>query len=352
MTVDLPLGAYPHPQNATQFYRAVVDRLQSVSGVERVSVSQDLPLQGVRGGELFILPGVAEPVTTRFKRVDPNYFATFDIPLTSGRGISDNDRAGAPPVFVINQQLARLLSSKFGISNPIGMPIRVSVPGYGKDEGAMATLEIAGVIRDERTTSDLQISQDLVVYVPLAQVPRQDVRIAARTHGDPLAVMSGIREAMRQIDPNLPLSDVRTMEQVKELNLTWAKQPTWLIGAFAAVATLLAALGLYGVLSHAVLQQRREIGIRMALGASSRDVLSHVLRNALGMIFIGLVLGMLGAFALTRVMKTLLYEVSPLDPVALAAACAVMTLIGLLAGFLPANRAAGVDPVTSLRADG
>jgi putative ABC transport system permease protein len=352
MTADLPLAAYPKGQNATLFYRAAVDHLQSVPGVERVALAQDLPLQGVRGGELFILPGVAEPVVTRFKRVDPNYFAAFDIPVISGRGIQESDRAGSPRVFVINQKLAQLLASKYGIADPIGKLIQVSVPGYGKDGGTMQSLQIVGVIRDERTTGDLQAQQDLVVYAPLAQVPRPDIRIIVRTRSEPLGIISGIREAMRQADRNLPLSDVRTMEQVKERNLVWAKQPTWVIAAFAAVATLLAALGLYGVLSHAVLQQRREIGIRMALGASSSDVVSHVLRNALGMILIGLVLGMAGAIALTRVMKSLLYEVSPLDPFALAAACAVMIVIGLLAGFLPANRASRVDPVTTLRAEG
>ena len=129
------------------------------------------------------------------------------------------------------------------------------------------------------------------------------------------------------------------MQQVRDRTLSGASRPAWLIGAFAAIAVLLAAIGLYGVLSHSVTQQRREIGIRMALGARSRDVLSHVLRNALSMVIVGLVLGMFGVFALTRVMKNLLFEVSPLDPLALAAACVSMTLIGLLPDFFrPAAR--------------
>ena len=154
-----------------------------------------------------------------------------------------------------------------------------------------------------------------MAYVPLAQVPQQDINLVVRTRIDPLAAMSGIREAVRQVDPNLALGDVRTMEQVKEQSMLWAKQPTWVVGAFAGVAALLAALGLYGVLAHAVTQQRREIGIRMALGARPGDVVSHTLRSALSMLLVGLAVGLAGAFALTRALKSLLFEVSALDPV-------------------------------------
>jgi ABC-type antimicrobial peptide transport system permease subunit len=142
------------------------------------------------------------------------------------------------------------------------------------------------------------------------------------------------------------------MQQVRDRTLEGASRPAWVIGVFAALATFLAAVGLYGVLSHTVAQQRREIGIRMALGAKSRDVLSHVLRNALTMIGVGLVAGVTGAFAVTRILKNLLFEVSPLDPLAFTAACACMVLIGLLAAFVPASRAVHVDPAATLREEG
>jgi putative ABC transport system permease protein len=161
--------------------------------------------------------------------------------------------------------------------------------------------------------------------------------------------MPAVREAVRQVDPALPLGDVRTMTQVKELALSGRAQPAWIIGAFAGVAALLAALGLYGVLSHAVNQRRREIGIRMALGASTGRVLAHVVRNALAMVLIGLALGVAGALALTRVMKTLLFEVSAFDPLAFAIAAVSMVIVALLAALIPASRAARVDPVTALR---
>jgi putative ABC transport system permease protein len=186
----------------------------------------------------------------------------------------------------------------------------------------------------------------------LAQFPRQDINLVVRTRSEPSAAMSGIREAVRQVDRHLPLVDVRTMEQVKEQNMLWAKQPTWVLGAFAGIAALMAALGLYGVLAHAVTQQRRKIGIRMALGARAGDVVSHTLRDAFSMLLVGLAVGMTGAFALTRALKSLLFQVSALDPVALAVACVVMTLVGILAALIPASRAAGVDPMTALRDEG
>ncbi|MGA3186754.1 MAG: FtsX-like permease family protein [Bryobacteraceae bacterium] len=195
------------------------------------------------------------------------------------------------------------------------------------------------MIRSERTAG-LNAPAELVAYVPLAQAPRQDIKLVVRTRIAPAAAMPGIREAVGQIDPNLPLGDVMTMEQVKDQSMLWAKQPTWVVGAFAGVAALLAALGLYGVLAHAVTQQRREIGIRMALGASSGDVLSHILRSAFAMLIVGLAGGLAGAFALTRVVKSLLFQVSALDPVALAVACFLMTRVGILAAWIPASRAA------------
>jgi putative ABC transport system permease protein len=142
------------------------------------------------------------------------------------------------------------------------------------------------------------------------------------------------------------------MEQLKEQSMLWEKQPTWVVGAFAGVAALLAALGLYGVLAHAVTQQRREIGIRMALGARPGDVVAHTLRSALSMLMVGLGVGLAGAFALTRALKSLLFEVSALDPSALAVACLSMTLVGIVAALIPASRAAAVDPMAALREEG
>jgi len=352
MATDLPMGSYPTAEKATAFYRTVVEHLQSVSQVERAAVSSDVPLLGVRGGDFMTVPGREGGVGVRFKRVDPGYLGTLEIRLRSGRGIAREDRADAPRVVMINAELARQLREQLAITSPIGQTVRVGSPAYVKQKDVdPSEAEIVGVISDERTGS-LQETQNPVVYVPLAQVPRPEIRIIVRTHGEPETAMAGIRKAIQQIDPHLALSDVRTMEQIRERSLSGVKQPAWVIGVFAGVAALLAALGLYGVLSHLVTQQRREIGIRMALGARPWDVLAHVLGNALSMVALGLALGTMGVLALTKVMRGVLFEVSPLDPTAFAAACIATAFIGLAAGFIPAGRAARVAPVEVLRDEG
>jgi putative ABC transport system permease protein len=350
MSTDLPPAAYPTPESAARFYDVVVQRLRSVSGVEQASVTHRVPFQDVGWGEGMAVPG-KPGFNVGLKPVDPWYFGTMQIPLESGRGIEDRDRAGAPTVMVINQELATHLSSDLGVANPVGRIVSIAMPGYGSIPESRVKVQIVGVIRSEHT-SELQEKQRRIAYMPLAQVPQQDISLVVRTQIDPLALISGIREAVRVVDPHLALADVRTMEQVKEQSIVWAKQPTWVLGAFAGVAVLMAAMGLYGVLAHAVTQQRREIGIRMALGARPGDVVAHTLRSAFSMLLVGLAVGLAGAFALTRALKSLLFNVSALDPAALAVACVLMTIVGILATLIPATRAAGVDPVTVLRDEG
>ena len=348
MSTDLPLGAYATPQKAALFYDAVAQRLRGAPGVAKVGITTHLPLRWIGNGEAIQIAGVEKFVRVRFKRVDPGYFNTLDIPVLAGRGITDRDRAGSPGVIVINQALAARLAEAAGMKDPIGKMVRLSATGYIETTPLMLEVQIAGIIRSERTASPGD-PDPAVAYVPLAQAPSSRVKFLIRTEERPGAVMPAIREAVHAVDPKLPLGDVATMQQVRDSTLTGASRPAWLIGGFAFVAVVLAAIGLYGVVSHSVTQQRRELGIRIALGARRGDVLSHVLRGALAMVVAGLVFGLAGVFALTRIMTNLLFEVSPLDPFALTAACISMTLIGLFAGLLPANRAARVDPIATLR---
>ena len=356
MSLDLPLATYPNTAAASQFIETAAVRLQGLPGVESAAVSTDLPMLGVRQVEGLSIPGTDDTMAVRFKRVDPGYFSTLDIPVLAGRPLTSRDRPGAPRVVVINEMLARQLAERFQVSRPadtVGRVIRLSVPGYENrgQAGAPQDMEIVGMIRDERVR-DLESPMQEVVYVPLLQIPRREIRFIVRTASDPATLVPAIRDAVKDIDPHSALGDVRTMAEVKRLTMSTKADSAWILGSFAIVASLLAALGLYGVLSHSVNQRRREIGIRMALGAATRNVLAHVLRHAALMIVAGLLLGIAGSYMLTGVIRTLLFDVSPLDPVAFGAATAAIALVGLLAALIPAGRAARVDPVTALRTEG
>jgi ABC-type antimicrobial peptide transport system permease subunit len=226
--------------------------------------------------------------------------------------------------------------------------VRLTSSDYQGKQSLISEVQIAGVIRNERTTAP-GLPEPPVVYVSLAQSPIPDIRLLIRSKVDQDGTITGVRRALQAVDPNLPLADVATLQQIRDDTLSGVSRPAWLISAFAVIAILLSAVGLYGVMSYSVAQRRLELGIRIALGASSRAVLGHILQSAFVMIIIGLAFGMAGVYAMTRTLSSFLFETSPLDPQSLALACLVTTAIGLLAGFFPARRAAHIDPAVSLR---
>ena len=348
MAIDLPRDRYPSGHFLAAFYPLLVERLQAIPGVESASVAGDVPLEGT-GGENLRVPGRDDLLLVRFKRADAGYFATLDIPVVAGRGFTTADRIGSQYVTVINEALARALHEKFGITDPVGRTVNLPALGFGPDRRADMT--VIGIIANERVRNDLRLPAEPIAYVPMAQAPRMQVKVAVRTRADSAAVVPAIRRAVSELDSRLAVADVRTMAQIWARSLSGLTEPVWLIGIFAGVSALLAALGLYGVVAHAVTQQQREIGIRMALGARPNDVLTLVTRDVLVMIAAGLAIGLLGAAALTRVTASLLYEVSALDPAAFAMAAASMFAVTIVAALVPAGRATRVDPTTALRAE-
>jgi putative ABC transport system permease protein len=351
-SLDLPKQAYPTSERAAQLYEALTTRMRTTPGITHAALASHLPLVWIGNGEAIQIPGVEKLVRVRLKRVDSEYFTTLGIPLLSGRGITSNDRSGARRVVVINEALLKRLREILGIgNNPVGKVVRLSQPEYRETGGAQHDVEIVGVIRSERIAAP-GVPDPAVAYVPLAQAPNAHIKIFVRSPLDLAAVAPVLRESVRAVAAALPLDDIATMEQVRQETLAGRSRPAQVIGAFALLAMILAAIGLCGVLSQSVTQRRREFGIRVALGAKPWHLLANVLKGAAALIIIGLTLGLLGAMAVTRMLETLLYEVSPLDPMTLVVGAAAMLTVGVLSALIPAARAARLDAVTTLREEG
>lgn len=350
MSADLPLATYPTPEKAVQFYKDVAANLRSMPGIAEGAVTTDLPLEEVDEGMVMLTMSYDKSLSVRYKCITPEYLATLGIPVLQGRGFSHQDGAGAPLVALVNETLAARMGSVLALGDPLEKIVRVSTPMYSKKDGELRETRVVGVIRSERTGNPGE-ADPAVIYVPLAQVPSMQVKLIVRAASNWPGLMTAIRQAVRETDPNMALGDIKTLHEVRSRGLSSVSEPAWLIGCFAGVAAMLAALGLYGVLSHAVTQQQREIGIRVALGAGQREVVSGVLRNAMSMALVGLGIGVGGAVGLTKLLRAFLFEVSPLDPLALLGSGAAMMMIGLLAASVPALRAVRVDPINVLRED-
>jgi putative ABC transport system permease protein len=349
-SIDIARDAYPGPDQAIGFYTGLVDRVSAIPGVEAAAMAADVPLEGT-GGENLRAPGHGDQrLTIRFKRAGAGYFETIGIPIVAGRTFTNADRLGSPWVTVINEAMVAELKSTFGISDPLGQAVDLPAIGYGSPT-TRQTMTIVGIVKNERVRDDLRSPFEGIAYVPLAQAPMLWTKIAVRSRGTPSSIVPSLREALRQTDPHVALAQVRTLDELRDISLSGLQEPAWLIGAFATLSALLAALGLYGVVSHSVSQQQREIGIRMALGAQSQDVIGMIVRHVLTTIVVGLGCGLAGAVALTRVTKSLLFEVSPLDPFAFTTAAVAMIVVAMAAALVPASRAIRVDPTTALRSE-
>jgi predicted permease len=338
---------YSTGEKAALFYDALHSKLASEPGITSTALSTVLPLNWISNGEGLYLPGADKPINVRFKRVDPGYFETLDIPVLSGRKFRETDRQGAPFVAIANQALIAQLAAR-GLNNAVGKSLRVSSGDYSGQTPLILSPEIVGMVRNERTTSPGQ-SEPPVIYLPLAQCPHPSIKLLVRSRLSAANVAATMRRVVHDLDPNLPVTEIATMQQVQDATLTGVSRPALLIAAFACVAVFLALIGLYGVISYSVMQRRKEFGIRLALGAQSHKLLLQVIGTAAATVALGVLLGLAGVYLTTGVLRSLLFEVSPLDPLALAAACVSMMFLALAAAYLPARRAAMVDPTVTLR---
>lgn len=348
--VTLPAADYPDPAQVNGFYRELVERVRALPDVEAAGAARVLPLAATIGDwSLTIEDRPAEPgesLPADWQIVTPGYLEAMRIELVEGRWISDEDDEEGALVAVINESMARRYWTG---QSALGQRFHLGTLDQ-------PWIEVVGVARDVRRNGVLDGSRP-EMYIPHAQwgrarddgVPQRGLTLVARTAGDPLALVSLVRREVGALDPNLPVADLRTLEDVYASALAEPRFLTWLLGVFAALALLLAGTGVYGVISFVTQRRTREMGVRMALGARSDAISRLVLRDGLAMTGVGVALGLLGAFWLTRVAAGQLYGVTPLDPVSFVTAPLLLLAVAALAAWVPGRRAAMVDPVKVLR---
>ena len=343
MTLVLPLKYKEEPQRAA-FFSDLVQRVKAYPGVESAAVVNYLPLGGSNSSDHYLIEGVPEPVPGqenegRYRVSSPDYFRTMGISLIEGRGFTDQDKAGAAPVVIVNETLAR---KHWPGEEAVGKRIRF----YGPPERS-PWMEIVGVIEDVKHELNLPVTPEY--YLPHAQDSWRAMTLVARTNVDPATLAAGVRQQAWSIDKDQPVFGVRTMQEVRSMSITVYSFSSVMLAVFAVIALLLATGGIYGVMAFAVTQRTQEIGIRMALGARAVDVLKLVVKHGMKLALIGIVLGLVGSWALTRFMKNLLVGVESTDLLTFSIVSAVLLLAAFIACYLPARRATKVDPLEALR---
>ena len=346
LQLSLSESAYAEPEKRSALLQQLTERLKTLPGVEAAAITTLLPLGSGPSTTTFAVEGqppVApeqRPVTD-LVFVSPDYFHALRIPLLRGRYLTEQDRADTAPVAVVDETVAQ---AYWPGQDPLGKRIELNWPNFKETR-----FTIVGVIRHVKNYGVDQPSR-FETYVPYFQDPRSpNFTLVLRTSVEPASVTTAVRAAVRALDRSLPIYEVRTLEEYVARRLAERRLSVILLGFFAAVAVLLAVVGLYGLLSYAVSQRTHEIGLRLALGAQRLDVLTLVIRQGLGLTLAGVGVGFIGAFALTRVMNKLLFEVSATDPTIFASIPLLLVLVALLACWLPARRATKVNPLTALR---
>ena len=369
MRVPLPPAKYPIPLTATDprdpaglaFYEQLLTRVRGLPGVQGATAATILPLGAGDGwGKFLSIEGRTETSIdkvplVRFALVSPDYFRTFGIAVRQGRSFATDDTSNSQLVAVINETLARRFfpnENAIGKTIWMGPPENLLPPEDQTPDNRANRRTIVGVVSDVKGGS-LNRPTSAQVYAPLTQYRREGwsngLMLAVQTSTTPEALTSAIREQVRGLDPDQPVTSVRTMDELLSRTLSEAKFGLLLFGLFAAIALVLAAIGIYGVMATAVTQRTHEIGLRLALGAQKRDVLRLVIGEGMMLVLIGVAAGLASAVALTRLMSTLLFGVSATDPMTLALITLLLAAVALLACYLPARRAVKVDPMVALR---
>lgn len=341
-SLTLPVTRYPEPARQAEFYRRLVESVKSLPGVQSAGVVNFLPLIGATRFVFFcpegtVCQGIGKDPIIALRQVTPDYLKTMRIPLLRGRQFDDHDNDGAKPVVIINQWTANHF---FPNQDPIGKHLMQS--------REKITREIVGVVGNV-PFNGLNAPNFQEMYLPHAQSPFAAMTLAVRSQSDPQSLLEAVRRLTLEIDADVPFSDVASMASVISASTAQPRLTTQLTGFFAALALLLTAVGIYGVLAYSVAQRRHEMGIRMALGARAADILTLVVGQGMRLVLVGLAVGFVASLALTRLIASLLFATSVRDPFTLSTAILLLAGVAALACYIPARRASRVDPVIVLR---
>jgi putative ABC transport system permease protein len=340
MKISLPRDKYADKQQVTNFYDQLLQRVSTLPGIESAGLMSLLPFEQRGYTFSFMVEGRSSEQaegSANLRWASPDYFNVMQIPIARGRFFNERDRAEAPGAVIINQELARRY---FADEDPIGKPIRIPM-----GEGIRG--EIVGVVGDVHNYLDAQPRPEM--YLACLQNPRNDLALAVRTTGNQAAITAAIRSELNSLDSDRPVSSIMTMEEWLATSIAQRKFNMTLLAVFAFLAVILAAVGIYGVMSYNVAQNTREIGIRLALGAQPGDVLKLILGQGLLLASLGVAAGLVGAFALTRLLESLLFGVATTDIATFITLSSALVLLAALACWIPARRATKVDPIVALR---
>ena len=348
MRLNLSGGRYQKPDQQAAFYKQLLDRVETLPGVERAGAIDVAPIFSRGAFYSFLIEGEPAPAAEQrrdnasgFHSVSPNYFSAMATPLVTGRQFNDADTADSAQVVIINQAMA---DRYWPGESPIGKRISYGVT----DDNQPAWAEIVGVVGNVRHVG-LDSDIDPEAYGPYTQATYRYMTIMIRTANDPESVVAAVRAQVQALDPHQPLYDIKPMTEVIANSLAKRRLSMLLIGVFASVALLLAAVGIYGVMSYAVTERTREIGIRVALGARMNDVLRLVVGQGMTLALIGIGVGVVAALLMTQLIESLLYKVSATDPATFVAITLLLAAVAFVASYIPARRAMKVDPMVALR---
>jgi putative ABC transport system permease protein len=343
MQIMLSNAKYQERSRRREFFKGALDRIGALPGVVAVAVSN----MGVLGGDMSNSFDIQEHPSADAKNlpeasmrmVSPDYFRVLGIHLLRGRVFSPDDSATALPVAIINEAMARRFWPR---GDPLGEHL---VEEWGASK---AGREIVGIVSNVRDVQP-QMEPHPEMYMPFMQLPTGVMQVMVRTGVDPRKMIAAVKGQILAVDKDQPVSSVSTLTQTLSESTSEPRFRTGLLAAFAVLAVVLAAVGIYGVMAYSVTQRTHELGIRMALGADRRDVLAMVVRHGMMLTLVGVSIGLGGALALTRLLSGMLYDVQPTDPPSFVAVSLLLTGVGLLASYIPARRATRVDPMVALR---